>query len=816
MSRERLKTLVIRNFRSLRGEVVVPLDAQVVLVHGTNGMGKTSILSALELALTGKISHLAADGDTYRSFLTTLETSGGSIELTTTKPHREGARVKGKLDFSDTKFLPAPLLDTSDARFFAERCYLPQATLGKLLELYDDQGTGSTSHLTQFVKDLLGLDPLDALVDGLYPAFNVTRIRNLVPAYRRLETLRTSLKEEHDQTIQLVETARQSRDVRAAALTATLAKLGTQNQITINNKTNIDDLSKLLDLDRNEERTLAELGGARAHLMGLMERWRTLPAVDPGHDRAMSERSSVAAAEALHAWRNNAGKDFDVLITTLRSAFSDIPELDDGPEACRAFAERRAEAEAKRARTLLKTSNDAAERRKSLTSTVQRATARIGELTDALASGAKDAHSLARALAGVAPHVVGDVCPICDRDFAEQEAGSLAAHIAARIASLTTEAGRLQALATERAEESNRLSVAQRDLESTFGGQLSAEELAELTVRESQMTDAAQQLKQMRTIAEEGERLTVAARAARNAAAAARRLDEMSTSLVPEIDQLVQSVADRPTSTFESAEVALAEVEQMINERSRAAEAILAARVRARSELDLYSKDVRTIAALEKERSAINKRLQDLERATDQVNTDRDYAKKVADAANRVRSSIVKQVFNTSLNKMWRDLFVRLAPSEQFVPQFQLPNQESGKVEAVLETLHRSGRVSGSPGAMLSQGNLNTAALTLFLALHLSVPSRFPWLVLDDPVQSMDDVHIAQFAALLRTLAKNMERQLIVAVHERALFDYLTLELSPAFPGDSLIAVEIARNFEGNAVATPASFSHEDDRLIAA
>lgn len=42
------------------------------------------------------------------------------------------------------------------------------------------------------------------------------------------------------------------------------------------------------------------------------------------------------------------------------------------------------------------------------------------------------------------------------------------------------------------------------------------------------------------------------------------------------------------------------------------------------------------------------------------------------------------------------------------------------QVEAVLETLHRSGKASGSPGAMLSQGNLNTAALTLFLAIHPS------------------------------------------------------------------------------------------------
>jgi DNA repair protein SbcC/Rad50 len=94
---------------------------------------------------------------------------------------------------------------------------------------------------------------------------------------------------------------------------------------------------------------------------------------------------------------------------------------------------------------------------------------------------------------------------------------------------------------------------------------------------------------------------------------------------------------------------------------------------------------------------------------------------------------------------------------------------------------------------MLSAGNLNTAALTLFLALHLSVPTQLPWLILADPVQSMDEVHIAQFAALLRTLSKEHQRQVIIAVHDRPLFDYLSLELSPAFAGDELITIELAK-----------------------
>jgi exonuclease SbcC len=63
--------------------------------------------------------------------------------------------------------------------------------------------------------------------------------------------------------------------------------------------------------------------------------------------------------------------------------------------------------------------------------------------------------------------------------------------------------------------------------------------------------------------------------------------------------------------------------------------------------------------------------------------------------------------------------------------------------------------------------------------------------VFDDPVQSMDEVHIAQFAGLMRVLSKQHGRQIVIAVHERELFDYLALELSPAFDGDELITIEL-------------------------
>ena len=117
---------------------------------------------------------------------------------------------------------------------------------------------------------------------------------------------------------------------------------------------------------------------------------------------------------------------------------------------------------------------------------------------------------------------------------------------------------------------------------------------------------------------------------------------------------------------------------------------------------------------------------------------------------------------------------------------------------------------------MLSSGNLNTAALTFFLALHLSVKPTLPWLVIDDPIQSMDEVHISQFAALLRTLSKQHGRQIIISVHEKPLFDYLSLELSPAFEDDRLITVEIGREPNGATALKCETMIWNPDPAIAA
>ena len=80
----------------------------------------------------------------------------------------------------------------------------------------------------------------------------------------------------------------------------------------------------------------------------------------------------------------------------------------------------------------------------------------------------------------------------------------------------------------------------------------------------------------------------------------------------------------------------------------------------------------------------------------------------------------------------------------------------------------------------------------------------------------MDEVHIAQFAALLRTLSKGHNRQIILAIHEKSLFEYLTLELSPAFPDDRLTTIELGQAADGRTVLNYEPLVWHPDPAIAA
>ena len=105
------------------------------------------------------------------------------------------------------------------------------------------------------------------------------------------------------------------------------------------------------------------------------------------------------------------------------------------------------------------------------------------------------------------------------------------------------------------------------------------------------------------------------------------------------------------------------------------------------------------------------------------------------------------------------------------------PHPAFKTIEFELDTYYRRGTtsplvrdvvedVSADPLVVFSTSQANIVALSYFIAMSLSAGRRgLPFLLLDDPVQSMDDVNVLGFADLCRHLQSR--RQLIVSTHER-------------------------------------------------
>lgn len=680
------------------------------------------------------------------------------------------------------------------SRFYSERCYLAQSTLARLLEIYQHTDARLTeSPLTKFVKDLLGLDQLDALVDGLHDAGDVRRLKLGAPLYwdlrygiPKLETENTRLTKEQS----VLETEQQQL-VRSVQVK--LALMGLPEQTDVGSSQSLN----LLQSETNEPE-LQRLAKIRRDISAVMEQWMSVQSGVTPQEREAAEASLKHANESVDRWRATTGQHLESVFSQLADFFSDLPSPSSTrPGHARSVALDVVSTELKRCGSVLARDADDTKQLSSLDEGIAKVRSRIEALDEQIAKHATAAGSLAAALNSVLPHVHSEDCPVCSRNFSEVSDRPLSAHLAGQISALTESAGRLQALSRERVEGTTALANEDRKRGVVASRLMSTTARDELKTRSARLSELELALHRLEPAANEGEKSLNEASEASGRLNALRAKDQKATAIREAAQKFAQDLELQPVGESEP----LAEALQRFRSHVSAAEDTLTGKEAAWRDAVAISKQIN---ALSERKLSLDKSVDDgkkkLKRMSQRkVLADRRIAqaKDLGRRARDERTRIVRRVFNDSLNSIWRDLFVRLAPDEPFVPAFALPETEGGAVEAALETLYRTGGKGGNPRAMLSAGNLNTAALTLFLALHLSVKPALPWLLIDDPVQSMDEVHIAQFAALLRTLSKQHNRQIIIAVHEKPLFDYLALELSPAFENDRLITIDIGRTSDG-------------------
>lgn len=806
----RIVSLTATDFRSLRGTVTVPMDSPVVLIHGRNGAGKTSLLTAMELGLTGNLASLSRLDPQLKEHLVHKETMSKKASVSI-GVHGLGAEFPaGYFDIHGHKFTGKAALDPILARHFSERCYLAQSTLARLLEFYEDKSANGTA-LTRFVKELLGLDALDALIDGLHDAGDVRRLRGHAVTFWDMREQLPSLDDE---------LSRLAKELTAAEGQATqLTQLALERLTPHWPEVASLSAQPMLELlkEQSQEPELQRLTQLRRELNDTVSQSQRVVSAMAADRRAAIETAAGAADAALRGWLDTSGQRMTELFDKLDGYFSDLPSpIQNRPEYARAYAHRVVSNEVARCQQI-QAKDQAAQKQVSTLQTDRHGLAtRLEEIDKQIAQHSREAGQLAQALSAVMPHVHTEECPVCSRDFREVSSSPLLGHLMARIASLTQSAGLLSALSQERTNTVSAVAARDREIGVAQAQVLTAEARMDYGQRLATLEQALQDLASLEGEAKAGETLFGQAANAAQALASARAVDQQSAAIRDAAGRYATVLSMDPIGASEPLQAALqrflAEVTARL-ERLSAKESARRDGEAALRELLLRQKNIEAIKVRQLERRTARQGLHAAKEAGERM---MEQARELLKLAQIERSRVVGQVFNDSLNAAWRDLFVRLAPDEPFIPAFALPQATKGDVEARLETHYRDGSKGGNPRAMLSAGNLNTAALTLFLALHLSVKPQLPWLIIDDPVQSMDEVHISQFAALLRTLSKQHARQVIIAVHEKPLFDYLCLELSPAFEGDRLITVELGRAANGESVANTVIRDWKQDLAIAA
>ena len=147
----------------------------------------------------------------------------------------------------------------------------------------------------------------------------------------------------------------------------------------------------------------------------------------------------------------------------------------------------------------------------------------------------------------------------------------------------------------------------------------------------------------------------------------------------------------------------------------------------------------------------------------------------VLQVAKEKEVEVVQEIFG-ELQPVVQDLFSRLAPHPTFRNLSIIHELYYGKGTSIPQAIDPLYDLEVNPSIVFSSAQANVAAICYFLALAFSSSTTdFGFVLLDDPLQSMDDVNVLGLSDLCRFLRK--EKQLIVATHEDRLSNLLLRKL---------------------------------------
>jgi hypothetical protein len=339
-----------------------------------------------------------------------------------------------------------------------------------------------------------------------------------------------------------------------------------------------------------------------------------------------------------------------------------------------------------------------------------------------------------RALAQLALRHLGERCPVCAQLYDE----SATRHRLAQLGAATPE----EETAPSSTDDVAKLAAVQEERERT------------LSVAEARLRQAEQAGREWRARIADQE----------------RRLRELGVDpdLAP---TAIQTLADELAATT----AALA-AQQQRGERVALALAQAAARAR--------------ITELEREVAATRKEVEELDASVRSREETGELAGRVLDGLREAASHVVS-VELEHIGPVLQRIYARADPHPAFRAVRLLTRVTRGRgrlMTAIDDTL--ADLSTESPETVLSSSQMNALAVAVFLALNLGVPAPpLRSMMLDDPMQSLDDIHLLGLIDLLRRTKDG--RQLILSTHDARFGHLLARKLRPVGNDERTVVIEL-------------------------
>ena len=165
-------------------------------------------------------------------------------------------------------------------------------------------------------------------------------------------------------------------------------------------------------------------------------------------------------------------------------------------------------------------------------------------------------------------------------------------------------------------------------------------------------------------------------------------------------------------------------------------------------------------------------------------------AKGLADAATEAGLDVTQDALE-AIEPYFGEVFRRLAAHPTFSELGLEHDVYYGKARTWARLRDPVRGVDANPQLVCSEGQLNVVAMSYFVAFVLAAGSKsLPFVILDDPFQSLDDGNVLGFADLCRHLRDG--RQLIATTHDRRFANLLGRKLKPRRPEQRSIHINFA------------------------